>query len=208
MLKAAFVWKKGFIVTRILDPFPNNSHYSWSLCFQALLYAAQAQQVLMTIITACSASVVVGSNSRGGVEIPESMCSGVGGIILQRTYRLEWTPKQKSSLSRHTALPPESLKLNVLFICRANKRERPQSQQVFRFKLKPRGNREFGGGGGFGRRCGFYVLYMLPVVMSALPQQVLQIYSMRSWRHSVRFSDIREEKSAVSGSAALMDLPT
>lgn len=61
----------------------------------------------MTIITAWSASVVLGSNSRGGVDTirPESMCSRVGGIILWRTHRLEWTRSKK--LSRHTVLPPE-----------------------------------------------------------------------------------------------------
>lgn len=64
----------------------------------------------MTIITAWSASVVVGSNSREGRDTirPESICSRVGGIILWRTHRLEWTRNKK--LSRHTALPPERAK--------------------------------------------------------------------------------------------------
>lgn len=57
----------------------------------------------MTIITAWSASEVVGSNSREGTDTgcSESMCSRVGGILKRRNGG------EREKLSRHTFLPRE-----------------------------------------------------------------------------------------------------
>lgn len=83
----------------------------------------------MTIITAWSALVVVGSNSRGGVQIPFDQRACVVVWVVASCGELSgWNGLEvKSSLvTQCFLLRGPRLKLNVLFIGRLNKH--PQSQ--------------------------------------------------------------------------------
>lgn len=151
----------------------------------------------MTIITAWSAlQWWLGQTPGRGRDTvrPQSMCSRVGGIILWRTHRLEWT-RSKKALSSHSASSWEGQGWNWTFCLSAERTsERPQSRRMFWFKLKPRRNIELGVAVVFCRRCGLCVCTCCLLWCQVYLSRSLQMYSMGSSRQSPRFCVISVRK--------------
>lgn len=115
------------------------------------------------------------------------MCSRVGGVILWRTHRLEWTRNKR--LLRHTELPPERTKAETerSVYLRWEQVSAHRASECFDFKLKPRRNPELRVVVVFAEGVGFMSLYAACCVEVNLSRS-LQMYSMGSSLHEVLIS--------------------